>query len=230
MYGKREADQRDVPTVCLILSYASRLNGSYCYQHHHGSASCQREAHTNTAVIWHDSSHRLLQATTKKKWTKDTPSTTSCLVLMFINQMFLRRRCVCLTPYLTDVISQNPEEIRCNSICHLRVLNDRGPHVHSCPHTCYHMLVGNVLHKSNLLRFQRHSVYSPKSNIVLQCISLHSALSTTIFSHFLSIPLFLCLWRKHTFPDYKLPWTKNKVKPVRHNVHSVQDFLHTPSW
>lgn len=52
---------RDAPTVCLILSYVCRLNGSYCYQHHHDLASCHREVHTNTAITWQDSGHRRLQ-------------------------------------------------------------------------------------------------------------------------------------------------------------------------
>lgn len=70
---RRKADQRDAPTACLILSYVSRLNGSHCYQRHHASASCQREAHTNTAVIWQDSDHRWLRARKsdrKKLWTQ----------------------------------------------------------------------------------------------------------------------------------------------------------------
>lgn len=43
-----EADQRDAPTVCLILSYVSRLNGSCCYLPHHSFSFLSEGRHAQT--------------------------------------------------------------------------------------------------------------------------------------------------------------------------------------
>ena len=83
--------------MCLTLSCVSRLNGSYCYQHHHDSVSCRREARTNTAVIWWDRS-LFLQA--RKKWPKEILSKTCSRLWMIHLQTdsFVLKLCL-FTPH-----------------------------------------------------------------------------------------------------------------------------------
>lgn len=120
---------------------------------------------------------------------------------------------------LTDVINQSPEEIRCNSIrippCHLRLLSDRGPHIHSCPHTCYHMLESNHHVRQQNIKCPAHQNWKKNSATFL----FHSSF------------FFMCLWRHTHFliwNCHKQKKKKGEVKPADwHSVRSVQDFLRT---
>lgn len=136
--------------------------GLFCYQHHHSSASCQREARTNTAVIW-AAVRSPPPAPSKREWPKgnleiqllteferfdhEARHSSEALWEAMCLAIIIAQWPTNSQEWLTDVINQSPEEIRCNSIrippCHLRLLSDRGPHVHSCPHTCYHMPSSN---------------------------------------------------------------------------------------
>lgn len=96
-------------------------------------------------------------------------------------KVFFRKLCVYLTPYpphnstahqqpwgLTDVMNQRPEEIRCNSIripLPLKSAEQQRPHVHSCPHTCYHMV---LMFSGRILSVRLSSTHLPKLNTVLR--------------------------------------------------------------
>lgn len=165
-----EADQRDAPTVCLILSYVSRLNGSCCYLPHHSFSFLSEGRHAQT--------QQSLGRTGGSEHGKVTLSLNALTTGQAIYQKFFWGEAMCLifffTLYppnqslahqqswgLTDVIKQSPEEIRCNSIritMPLKSTERQRPNAHSCPHTCYHMLLSNMMFNSRILSVHLHSI------------------------------------------------------------------------
>lgn len=90
------------------------------------------------------------------------------------------------------------------SPCHLRLLSDRGPHVHSCPHTCYHMPSSNHHVRQQNIKCPARQNWKKKKKKVPH------------FTHFFSIPLFFYAPMKtHAFPDLKLPQAKKRSETSR---------------
>lgn len=139
-----------------------------------------------------------------KKWPKETLSTTCCRVWIPWPQGRSLIKCFqkeAMKVDQTDVKSQNPEEIRCNSIwipLPLKIIEQQRPHVHSCPHTCYHMLMGNVIYWGFSYILTIHQNLTLHWAVYL-CI-VHCALLTAIFSTLpFHSPFFLLMKKKKHF-------------------------------